>query len=366
MARLVRCLTGRAFSPIVGEMKSICPAAALVLVLVACGPADRDLEEPVSLKNAVAATEEAGTGRTETVVVSNVGSKTWTTRSTGVHDYRSGRSEITWEFEGRRSRTIFIDEISYGELHAGELLPSAPGKRWVRHEPLTEERFEELSRGDCDEAGESGVGAGGDASVGEDEDAEEGENSLSCSYILISTDSSMGSEDPGKMLDFLGEYGSSLQVVAREDVRGVPTAHARTLVDFRRASEAWYAEEGWSRENIDRALENEPTQPVQVDVWVDGDGLVRRVRTRRTYEPPEHEQFELPEGWDSSTSVTTTEYFDFGVEVEIHPPPASEVVNAEELARSAEAEAEAAAPAAAEASAREPRRQPLGRASPGR
>jgi hypothetical protein len=307
-------------------MKSSCAAAALVLVLVACGPADHDLEDPVSLKDAVAATEEAGTGRTETVVVSNMGGRTWTTRSTGVHDYRSGRSEMTWEFEGRRSRTIIIDEISYGEL-AAEALPSAAGKQWVRHEPLTEEGFEELSRGDCDEAGEGGLGAGGDASAG----AEEGESSFSCSVILISTDSSMDSEDPGKTLDFLGKYGSSLQVVAREDVRGVPTTHARTLVDFRRASEAWYVEEGWSRENIDRALENEPTQPAQVDVWVDGDGLVRRVRTRRTYEPPEHEQFELPEGWGSSTSVTTTEYFDFGVHVDIQAPPQSDVIDADEL-----------------------------------
>jgi hypothetical protein len=314
-------LTGRGFSSMVGQMKSICPAAALVVVLVACGPADRDLEEPVSLKEAVAATEEAGTGRTETVVVSNMGGRTWTTRSTGVHDYRSARSEITWEFEGRRSRTIIIGEISYGELQAGEPVPSVPGKRWVRSEPLTEEQFEALSRGDCDsEPGEESELAG------EDGDA----LGSACSAILM-VDSSIDSEDPGKTLDFLSEYGSPLQEVGREDVRGVPTTHARTLVDFRRASEASYAKDGWSRENIDRALENVPTQPAQVDVWVDGDGRVRRVRTSREYQPPEHEELELPEGWGSSTSVATTEYFDFGVDVDIEAPPEAEVIDSDEL-----------------------------------
>lgn len=322
-------------------MKSIGGALALVMVLAACGTADRGLEAPVSVAAAVAATTEAGTGRTHTVSVTNTADRTWTSRSVGVHDYRSGRSEITYEFEGRRSRTIIIGEASYGELDASDAFRSAPGKRWIRNDPLTEERFEELNRDSCDDE-DAGEESGDAADEDKASAAEEGvggqevEGFGSCSTLLLVADSPAEREDPGKTLDFLGEYGSALSVVGREDVRGVPTMHVRTHVDFRRASEVSYLEQGWSRENIERVLESEPRKPGLVDVWVDGEGLVRRVRTARTYELPADERFpELPDGWGSSTSVTTTEYFDFGVEVDIQAPPESEVIDGDEWLRTA-------------------------------
>jgi hypothetical protein len=46
-----------------------------------------------------------------------------------------------------------------------------------------------------------------------------------------------------------------------------------------------------------------------VDVWIDADELVRRVR------------------YDSAALTTTIEFFDFGVPVVVEPPPASEVEN---------------------------------------
>ena len=58
-----------------------------------------------------------------------------------------------------------------------------------------------------------------------------------------------------------------------------------------------------------------------IDVWVDSEGRARRVVT--TAGTPGAE-----EGW-----VTTTEYFDFGLEVDIQAPPAAEVLESEELER---------------------------------
>jgi hypothetical protein len=315
-------LTGNRLAPIVRGMGRAASAWVLVALLGAgagCGSADRGLEGPVSLAAAVAATAEAGSARTESVTVTDTDGHTWTTRSSGIHDYRSARSELTYEVEGHRSRLIIVGGTSYSELDGAEAFETAPGKRWIRNDPLTEERFEELNRDDCEH----------------DPDAVD-EQLRSCSSVMVFVDLSFDEEDPGETLEFLGEYGSPLSPIGREEVRGVPTVHVRMRVDFRRASEAWYREQGWSTRNIERALENQPTEPALVDVWVDNEGLVRRVRTTRSYEPAESEGFpELPEGWGSYTSVTTTEYFDFGADTAIQPPPDSEVIDADEWLRAA-------------------------------
>jgi hypothetical protein len=302
---------------------------AAVLMLAGCGSADQGVDVPASLAAAVAATVDAATGRTESVTVVEMSERTWTTRSTGIHDYRRDRSEMTYELEEHRTRTIVVGGTSYAELDAAQAFEVAPGKRWVRSDPLTEASFEELSSDDC----------------GTD-DAAEGEEMYSCSaHVFLVEVSSTEADDPAKTLESVAEYGSPLSVIGPEDVRGVPTMHVRTHVDFRRAAEASYREEGWSSRNIERALESVPTTLALVDVWVDGDGLVRRVRTSQSYEPPEREGFpELPGDWGSFTSITTTEFFDFGVDVDIHTPPESEVVDSDEWMREAMERAEHAPP----------------------
>src|SRR5687768_16976623 len=104
---------------------------AAVLVLAGCGSADRGVEAPASLAAAVAAMAEAATGRTESVTVVKMSERTWTTRSTGVHDYRRDRSELTYELEGHKTRMIIVVETSYSELDAAEAFEIAPGKRWL-------------------------------------------------------------------------------------------------------------------------------------------------------------------------------------------------------------------------------------------
>lgn len=103
-------------------------------------------------------------------------------------------------------------------------------------------------------------------------------------------------EDLGRTLDFLGEYGPALRVVGREDVRGAPTMDVRTHVDFRRLQRSrTRSEDGRARTSSSRSR---ASRGRLVDVWVDREGLVRRVRTTRTSEPPAREEFpELPDGW---------------------------------------------------------------------
>jgi hypothetical protein len=100
-----------------------------------------------------------------------------------------------------------------------------------------------------------------------------------------------------------------------EDVRGVETTHYRAKVDGRkllqqmeRSDKVHTPEDVWG----DRFF--------PVELWIDEESRVRRIR--------------LPEGADANESmVMTIEFFDYGVEVDVQPPPADQVISQKELER---------------------------------
>lgn len=120
--------------------------------------------------------------------------------------------------------------------------------------------------------------------------------------------------DPAGMLDFLRAASGRVEEVGSEEVREARTNRYRATVDLeqvvalvtgdRREALRW--EIDWRRE------EDLPTT-LQVEVWIDDDGLARRVRT-----------------WENhGAGVFTIEYFDYGAELEIALPPADEVTTLE-------------------------------------
>ena len=95
---------------------------------------------------------------------------------------------------------------------------------------------------------------------------------------------------PHKLLEMLRAASLETERVGEEDVRGTSTVRYRLTVDC-----------------VQGELDCEGTAPVEV--WIDGDGLVRRI-------------------WaDQELGAGTIEFFDFGVEVDIEPPPADEVMD---------------------------------------
>jgi DNA-binding transcriptional MerR regulator len=80
----------------------------------------------------------------------------------------------------------------------------------------------------------------------------------------------------------------------------VPTTHYRTSLDVRRRLRTQREEAGWQAANIERYLEDVQYEG-EIDVWVE--------------------------------SAATTEYFDFGVETDIRPTPAAEVMDSDESQR---------------------------------
>lgn len=127
--------------------------------------------------------------------------------------------------------------------------------------------------------------------------------------------------DPAQYLDYLTAHGD-LEELGTEDVRGVATRHVRTTVDLEAYLEA-----------LDPTLKKDiaplvdqfeqmagSVRPV-MDAWVDGDGLVRRVGIDMSMGIP-------ATGAGGSVEMTMTmDLFDFGADVAIEVPPASQVMD---------------------------------------
>ena len=126
-----------------------------------------------------------------------------------------------------------------------------------------------------------------------------------------------GANDPTKMLETLrGVTDGDLVEQGTEEVRGVGTTHLTAVVDLSKAvaqvPEAQRAAVEEMLEGIDPSLARMP-----VDVWIDGDGLVRRMSMQLGG------VLTAAMGTEATASVTI-EMFDYGEPVEIEVPAAAE------------------------------------------
>lgn len=131
----------------------------------------------------------------------------------------------------------------------------------------------------------------------------------------------LGRNDPTTMLETLRGASEGVDVVEEGvDVRGASTTHYRATIQTEKAFDQVPEE---TREQLRELLEGSGVpESYPVDVWIDEEGLPRRMRT--TFETS-------PEGMGSISQAMTMEFFDFGVEVDVTPPPAEETVDISEL-----------------------------------
>jgi hypothetical protein len=110
---------------------------------------------------------------------------------------------------------------------------------------------------------------------------------------------------PSELLDLLLEQVDDVTEVGREEVRGVSTTHLSATYQLPDAAiEAFDELTGG---------EVDPPEDIPLDVWVDDEGLIRRVETDN----------QIGEGVGSVRTSVTTAYWDFGVEVDVDVPEAS-------------------------------------------
>lgn len=130
--------------------------------------------------------------------------------------------------------------------------------------------------------------------------------------------SSASASNPTEQLLLLRAAGS-VKELGSETLRGIPTTHYAATVQLRRLAEVAPAGQRAAAQGSARLLEGMTgLSELSMEVWVDAQGHVRRV------------QMTIPVCTPGGrlTSTSTVEFFDFGPQPAVSPPPASEVSEA--------------------------------------
>jgi hypothetical protein len=117
---------------------------------------------------------------------------------------------------------------------------------------------------------------------------------------------------------------SDIQEVGAEQVRGTDTTHYKVKIDLRKAA----AQQGAAtKKQMAKLLEQTQVHSIPADVWVDGEGRMRKKRYVMKIRP---------EGAPSSVTMRLTmELFDFGTAVTVAKPPTSQVTDFADLLQGA-------------------------------
>jgi hypothetical protein len=138
----------------------------------------------------------------------------------------------------------------------------------------------------------------------------------------------LSNADPKELLEALRELSGEIEieVVGTETLRGVATTHYRVTVDAEGLAASASKERGQDLGGLtERLVEQTGVSEVPIDVWIDGDGIVRKILL----------DIEATQPGDTEPSRATVsfELWDLGEPVEIALPPASQVADASDLER---------------------------------
>jgi hypothetical protein len=134
---------------------------------------------------------------------------------------------------------------------------------------------------------------------------------------------SQGQNDPSSSVEYLRGI-TDAEAVGTEDVAGVETTHFRGTIDLAKAYDKLPG--GISkklRESVEQAVQMFGDAAMPVDIWIDGDGLPRRM------------SFELSPTKDAVPAVSmsmTIEFPEYGIDVDLPIPAAKDVTDISQLA----------------------------------
>jgi hypothetical protein len=125
-------------------------------------------------------------------------------------------------------------------------------------------------------------------------------------------------QDPTSMLSALESLGGEVSEVGTEDIAGVSTTHYRVAT----TAEELIAQSVDSGVVQDEALAATEafTGPVELDVWIDADGLVRRMTYTLSIEPG-------TPGMPVSEFAFEFEFSDYGAPLDVVAPPPETVIS---------------------------------------
>lgn len=126
--------------------------------------------------------------------------------------------------------------------------------------------------------------------------------------------------DPTQVLEYLRAASDDTEEVGEEEVRGVATTRYRMTIDLAKVAQQAPEE---ARAAIEALLAGTGLETVPAEVWIDADGLVRRMDL-------DYRGMELAPGQKGEMELRM-ELYDYGVGVEVELPPSDEVMPFEEL-----------------------------------
>jgi len=133
-----------------------------------------------------------------------------------------------------------------------------------------------------------------------------------------------GQADPSQALQYLRAVSGEVEDKGTEDVRGVSTTHYEAKVDLRRFPDVLPDDQREAAEkSVDTLIEQLGGESeLPMEVWIDDDGLIRRQRFDFAYEA---------EGGREFSFRYDIELYDFGVKVDVEPPPEEDTADLGDL-----------------------------------
>ena len=274
---------------------SMLVVCVLALGAVACGQRSKD--EAVNVDtgldaHALAAsadrTAQAGTAKVHLTMTVDAGSKAMGSMPSmsgdGAYDTSSGLSSMTMDLGSSligKVEVVAHGDVSYLRMSAlDKVAPSLAGK-WLKSD-----------------------GAKTKALAG------------SSSSLLTGTN---GVGDPSAILDYLKGAGADITTVGHEAIGGVDTTHVHATISVQQALDASGADRAKLQQSLDKmtgAGKAFTSLTLPIDVYVDGDGYVRRVTV----------DFDLSDSVGVKMQMTL-DYSDFGQPVSITEPAAADTAD---------------------------------------
>lgn len=134
--------------------------------------------------------------------------------------------------------------------------------------------------------------------------------------------SGLNNNDPSQTMEMLRGVSDDVEEVGTEDIRGTSTTHYEATLDLEKALADAPAE---TKKAMKQQLETMGTPTLPVDVWVDEEGLLRRMEV--TVDLSKADTGGAPAGAAPTSMFMRMDFYDFGTEVNAEPPPANDVTD---------------------------------------
>lgn len=136
------------------------------------------------------------------------------------------------------------------------------------------------------------------------------------------------SNDPAKSMEMLRGVSEDVTEVGSEEVRGISTTHYTATIDLEKAAEEVPSE---FAETMRQQIKTLGSKTLPIDAWIDDEG--RMVRQRFTMDLSKIDKAAGGDGGGGAQGemTMTMEMFDFGAEVDVAPPPDSDVTDFKDL-----------------------------------